>query len=101
MIYSIQVYLENYFHRCGLTDPDQYAVSLARLYERHRDRKTAPAFLTAMRRLRTVFYKHNERTQRAPFERKLLILLDAKFKKKEFCSSRRHSLRGLKLRAVG
>ncbi len=34
MIYSIQAYLENYFNRCGLADPDQYAVSLAKLYDR-------------------------------------------------------------------
>src|SRR5713101_2451342 len=100
MIYSIQSYLENYFNRCGLADPDQYAVSLAKLYDRQRHGKTAPAFLSAMRRIRTVFYNQNEHTQRPVFERRMLTLLDTKFKKKESSSSQRQSPKGLRLRAI-
>lgn len=82
MIFSIQRYLEDHFNRCGLDDPDQYAVNLTKLYDRERRSKSVPAFLSAMRRVRTVFYKRNVRIQRAAFERKILTLLDAKFKKK-------------------
>jgi hypothetical protein len=82
MIYSIQSYLENYFNRCGLVDPDQYAVNVARLYDRQRHGKKTPAFLSSMKRIHTVFYKQNARTQRPTFEKRVLTLLDSKFKKK-------------------
>ena len=100
MIYSIQSYLENYFNRCGLADPDQYAVSVAKLYDYERQGKTVAAFLSAMKRIRTVFYKQNRRTQRLAFERNILTLLDSKFKKKESCSSQRQSQEKLRLLAI-
>ena|SRR5208282_3012665 len=100
MIYSIQSYLENYFNRCGLADPDQYAVTLAKLYDRERHGKTTPAFLSAMKRLRTVFYRQNQHTERSAFERRILTLLDSKFKKKESSSSQRGSPKRLRLRAI-
>lgn len=96
MIFLIQTYLEDYFNRRGLGDPDQYAVALARLYDRERHGKTAHAFLAAMKRIRTVFYKRNERVQRDTFDRKLLTLLDSKFKKKDYSSSQRQSQKELK-----
>jgi len=96
MIFSIQRYLEDYFNRCGLTDPDQYAISLAKLYDRERHGKNAPAFLALMKRIRTVFYKTNTSKQRDGFERKILTLLDGKFKKKHCYTSQRLSPRGLK-----
>jgi hypothetical protein len=99
MIFSVQRFLEDYFHRCGFGDTDQYAVSLATLYDRKRQLKTVPAFLSAMKHLRTGFYKRNERLQRAAFEKKLLTLLDSEFKKKELFSSQRRSRQELKLRA--
>lgn len=99
MIFSIQRYLEDYFNRCGLGDPDQYAVNLARLYDRERHGKTVPAFLSGMMRIRTVFYKRNSHTQRETFERKILTLLDTKFKKKDYSSPQRQSPQELKLRA--
>jgi hypothetical protein len=68
--------------RRGLGDPDQYAVSLARLYDRERHGKTGPAFLAAMKRVRTAFYRRNDRVDRATFEGKLLAVLDSRFKKK-------------------
>jgi hypothetical protein len=82
MIFSIQRYLEDYFDRCGLTDPDQYAVSLAKLYDGERRGKAATRFLASMKRIRTVFYRTNAHTQRDGFERKVLALLDGKYKKK-------------------
>lgn len=100
MIYSIQSYLENYFNRCGLADPDQYAVTLARFYDRQRHGKTTPAFLSAMKRLRTVFYRQNQHTERSAFERRILTLLDTKFKKKESSSSQTRSPKKLRLRAI-
>ncbi len=100
MIYSIQSYVENYFNRCGLADPDQYAVSLAKLYDRQRHGKTTPAFLSAMKRLRTVFYRQNQHIERSTFERRILTLLDSKFKKKESSSSQRRSPKELRLRAI-
>jgi hypothetical protein len=85
VIFSIQTYLENYFNRRGLGDPDQYAVELARLYDCERQGKTALAFLAAMKRIRTVFYKHNDHIQRDTFDPTMLALLDGKFKKKRLC----------------
>ncbi len=82
MIFSIQRFLEDYFHRCGFGDTDQYAVSLATLYDGRRQVKTVPSFLSAMKQLRTAFYKRNGRLQRAAFEKRLLTLLDSEFKKK-------------------
>lgn len=98
MIFSIQTFLENYFHRCGLKDTSQYAVTLATLYDRQRQGSTVSNFLAAMKLLRTGFYKRNEHLQRVVFEKKILGLLDAEFKKKEFSSSQRPSRRELKLR---
>ena len=96
MIFSIQTYLEDYFNRRGLGDPDQYAVSLARLYDRERQEKTGPAFLAAMRHIRTAFYRRNDCIDRAAFEGKLLAVLDGKFKKKGCSSSQKRSQKELK-----
>lgn len=100
MIYSIQTCLENYFNRCGYADPDQYAVSVARLYDRERHGKPASVFLAAMKRIRTIFYKENSHIRRAAFEQRIVGLLDGKFKKKAFSSSQKRSPKRLKLRAV-
>jgi hypothetical protein len=92
--------LEDYFNRCGLGDPDQYAVTLAKLYDRERCGKTVPAFLSAMKRIRTVFYKRNSHIQRDASDRRILTLLDSKFKKEDCSSSQRQSQQELKFRAV-
>jgi len=99
VIFSIQSYLEDYFNRSGLPDSDRYAVSLAALYDRERHRGTAGKFLSAMRRMRTVFYKRNSTVSRAKFEKKILQALDTKFKKKDFIPSLRRSSKELKLQA--
>lgn len=96
MIFSIQTYLEDYFNRRGLGDPDQYAVALARLYDRERYGKSAPAFLADMRRIRTAFYRRNDHVQRDTFESKLLTVLDGRFKKKDCSTSQRPSQKELK-----
>jgi hypothetical protein len=96
MIFSIQTYLEDYLNRRGLGDPDQYAVVLAKLYDRERHSKTAPAFLAAMKRIRTAFYRRNDHIQRETFERKLLTALDSRFKKKDYSSSQRRSRKELR-----
>jgi len=100
MIYSIQTYLENYFDQCGLRDVDQYAVGLATLYDGQRRGRTPGAFLDAMRRIRTGFYKRNSQMQRPAFERRILSLLDRKFKKKVCSSSQTPSRRELRLQAI-
>lgn len=97
MIFSLQTYVEDYFNRRGLSDVDQYAVALAKLYDRERHGKSQPAFLAAMKRIRTVFYKRNDRIQRDAFERQMLSLLDNKFKKKDYSSPQRQSQKELKL----
>jgi hypothetical protein len=94
MIFSIQRDLEDYFHRCGFDDPDQYAVTLAKLYDRQRQRKTSDAFLSSMSKIRTAFFRANEANQRSALERKILGYLDGRFKKKASCSSQKPSLRG-------
>lgn len=87
MIFSIQRDLEDYFNRCGLGDPDQYAVAVARLYDRQRGSKTLRAFLSSMGRIRTTFFRANQGSPRAVLERKILDHLDGKFKKKAYYSS--------------
>jgi len=100
MIFSIQTYLENYFNRRGLGDPDQYAVAVARLYDREGRGKAVPAFLAVMKRIRTAFYRRNDHLQRDTFERKLLTILDGKFKKKDCSSSQTRSRKELKTPAA-
>ena len=100
MIFTIQGYLEDYFNRRGLDDPDQYGVALARLYDRQRHGKTIPQFLSAMRRIRTVFYKRNDDIHRDTFDRRMLALLDNRFKKKDCSSCQKPSPKRLKPRAA-
>jgi len=96
MIFAIQTYLEDYFSNRGLSDADHYAVSLSRLYDRSRHGMAEADFLSAMKKIRTVFYKRNNGFERKSFERKLLNLLDGRFKKKDCCSSQKHSPQGLR-----
>lgn len=83
MIFSIQRFLEDYFERRNFTDVDQFAVSLANLYDKRRGQTSADEFLIAMRRLRTLFYKNNFSLNRSDFERSLLKLLDTRFDPKK------------------
>jgi len=96
MIFSIQTYLEDYFNRRGLSDPDQYAVSLAKLYDHERHGKSSTIFLAAMKRVRTAFYKRNDHIERSAFEPKLLTALDSRFKKKDCSSSQARSQKELR-----
>lgn len=82
MIFAIQSYVEDHFNRRGLDDPDQYGVALAKLYSLHRHEKSVSEFLAAMKRIRTIFYKRNDITERETFDEKMLTLLDSRFKKK-------------------
>ncbi len=82
MIFSIQHYLEDYFHQRNFSDVDQYAVKLANLYARRRKDHAEAEFLKAMRHLQTVFYRNNSEFDRASVERDILRRLDRKFKKK-------------------
>lgn len=82
MVFSIQRYLEDYFHRRGLEDLDQYSVKLANAYVKHRPNRDDAEFLSSLSRIRTVFYRNNSSLDRAVFEKKLLSLLDRNFKKK-------------------
>jgi len=100
MIFSIQSYVEDYFNRRSLDDADQYGVALAKLYARHRQGKSVPEFLSAMRRIRTVFYKRNDFVDRESFDRRMLMLLDSRFKKKDSASSQKRSRKKLRLRAA-
>jgi len=83
MIFSIQRFLEDYFERRSLRDVDQFAVSIANLYDNRRAQTSDTEFLRAMRRLRTVFYKNNSSLTRVDFERHLLKLLDDSFDPKK------------------
>jgi hypothetical protein len=83
MIFSIQRFLEDYFEGRSLRDVDQFAVSIANLYDNRRAQTSDTEFLRAMRRLRTVFYKNNSSLTRADFERHLLKLLDDRFDPKK------------------
>jgi hypothetical protein len=83
MIFEVQHFLEDYFHRRNLSDVDQYAVKLANLYARRRGKEKDTAFVTAMRRLQTVFYKNNPEADRTSVERDILRRLDSKFQKKK------------------
>lgn len=82
MIFSVQRFLEDYFTRSGLVDTDQYAVSLANVYDRERSTKSVASFLKSAHRIRTAFYRQNHQLDRQEFESSILSLLDKKFKKK-------------------
>jgi len=82
MIFSVQRFLEDYFGRRGLHDLDQYAVSLANLYDQERGGKSQNSFLQSVHRLRTVFYRNNHQLNRIGFEKSIVALLDDRFKKK-------------------
>jgi len=86
------------FNRRGLGDPDQYAVNLARVYDRERIGRTEAEFLASMRRIRTSFYRRNSNLNRDVFEKNVLALLDTKFKKKDCCMLQRRSPKRLKNR---
>jgi hypothetical protein len=83
MIFSIQRFIEDYFQKRDLSDVDQFAVSLANLYDRRRAQTSPDQFLLAMRKLRTLFYKNNVSLNRPDFERSLLKLLDDRFDPKK------------------
>ncbi len=100
MIFSIQTYLEDYFNRRGLGDSDQYAVNLAKVYDRERPGKTVDEFLARMKRIRTSFYRRHSHLRRDEFERDLLTIIDSKFKKKDCSSSQNHSPQKLRLRGI-
>lgn len=87
MIFEVQHFLEDYFHRRNLSDVDQYAVKLANLYARRRSTEKDSAFVTAMHRLQTVFYKNNPDADRASVERDILRRLDTKFQKKNLAGA--------------
>jgi hypothetical protein len=82
MIFSIQRFVEDYLERCRLSDPDQYAVSVANLYDRSRLKKKDREFLSSLHRIRTSFFRANSTLNRAQFEKELLKRLDSRFKKK-------------------
>lgn len=82
MIFTLQHYIEDYFHKLNLTDSDQYAVRLANLYFRKRSEQSKEDFSMSIHCLRTVFYKINSSISRSEFETNLLKLLDSRFKKK-------------------
>ena len=83
MIFSIQRFIEDYFQKRNLSDVDQFAVSLANLYDRRRAQTSRDQFLLAMRRVRTLFYKNNVSLNRPDFERGLLKVLDDRFDPKK------------------
>lgn len=97
MIFQIQTYLEEYFSQRQFRDIDQYAVNLARLYDRERHHRKAKEFLLLMKRMRTAFYRRNQQASRAMFEKRLLGMLDSKFKKKDCWESQIVSPKNLKL----
>jgi len=82
MLFTIQRFLEDTFERRGLADPDQYAVSVANLYDQRRFTQSRSSFLTTMHGLRTSFFRANTELDRSSFERDLVTLLDRRFQKK-------------------
>jgi hypothetical protein len=83
MIFAIQRFLEDRFDRRGLADVDQYAVTLANRYATERRGQSKTQFLTAVRRIRTVFFRNNPGLQRRAFEVEIIDLLDRHFLKKK------------------
>jgi hypothetical protein len=83
MIFSIQRYLEDLFSKRGLEDPDQYAVTLANLYDQQRNGANKDAFLRKMHLLKTIFFRANRGLERNDFEEDVLQRLDQKFVKKK------------------
>ena|ERR1700685_230809 len=100
MIFAIQRSLEDYIRQRQYNDPDNYAISLAKLYDRERAGKSETSFLLTMGRMRTAFFTANAGLQRSTFERSLLTRLDTSFKKKAYFSFQKPSQRRLKRRAA-
>lgn len=84
MNFSVQSYIEDYFHQRNLRVHDNYAVRLASLFVSRRVGAKEPEFLAMMRRISTVFYANNSGLSRVDFEQKLLKHLDAQFRKSTF-----------------
>lgn len=81
MIFTIQVYIEDYLRNRGISDTDGFAVKLANLYFYDRGKFSKQEFLRKASRLKTIIYKHNQIT--ANFLLNTLIdRLDKEYKKK-------------------
>lgn len=81
MIFSVQHYVEDYFHRRNLSDVDQYAVHIANCFADSTD-ETEGQLLKSIHRIRTTFYRNNPHLDRIEFESSLIRLLRARYKKK-------------------
>ena len=84
MIFSIQRFLEDYFEGRSLRDVDQFAVSIANLYDNRRSQMSDTEFLRAMRETSGRFStRSNSSLIPADFEGHLLKLLDGRFHPKK------------------
>ena len=80
MIFSLQRFLEDFFGRRRLSDPDQYAIKLANSYAGYRRGESDSDFLARLGRIRTKFYRANLGVDRRSLERDVLASLDRQFK---------------------
>ena len=74
-VFSIQRFVEDYLVRLGLENTDQYAVSLANLYEDRRCGYQYDAFLERVSRIKTVMFRNNKDVIRKNVESKLVCRL--------------------------
>lgn len=81
-VFSMQRFIEDFLIRQGLDDLDQYAVSLANLYDEKRSFFSQKEFLARMYRIRTVMFKNKQEVGRSEIEKILLTKLDQRFQKK-------------------
>lgn len=81
MIFSLQHYIEDYFHRRNLSDVDQYAVRVANCFV-DRMEETDDQLLKSVHRIRTIFFQNNSHLNRQEFEANLASMLRSRFKKK-------------------
>jgi hypothetical protein len=80
MIFSVQHYIEDYFHRRNLSDVDQYAVRAANCFMNCFE-ETDDQLLKSLHRIRTIFFQNNSQLTRKEFEANLISMLRSHFKK--------------------
>ena len=82
MLFSIQIFLEEYLANRNIVDSDGYAVRLANLYYYYRANIGESQFFKRLSNIRTIIFVKNSIKDRKYFEQSIVRLLDSKFKKK-------------------
>jgi hypothetical protein len=81
VLFSIQIYIEEYLNKRNLIDSDGYAVHLANIYYHHNSNVNNNLLSSKVSRIKTVFFLNNNISNRKDFEYGLIQYLGKKIKK--------------------